>query len=228
VTHARYDNPELAKAMYRDMNAESVMEYVKVPLEEAIHFEGEKAFLVASDDLLMLLVLTYIDLLGYLYEGISKSVCAVEFIREYLGRVDQRYTELGGLLYYALRHGMVHLATPKRIRLQDGKILDFSFHRTGRREDSFKIEKWPEPRKTGEVVDIYRLTLDIPLLYRDLLSAIGMYAEDIRHNQALSDVFREAFETRRKPERAKEEEIISRKYIQDSDFAFVREQISRL
>ena len=34
-------------------NAERVVEYVKAPLEEAIHFEGERAFLVASDDLLI-------------------------------------------------------------------------------------------------------------------------------------------------------------------------------
>ena len=223
MTSANWD--EVGKAMSRDMNAERVEDYFKKPLQESICQEGERSFLAASDDLLMLLVLTYIDLLGYLYKGSSKSVCAVEFIREYLGRVDQRYGELGSLLYYTLRHGMVHLATPKRIRLQDGKILDFLFIRSRQREDCFKIVKIPEAQRTG-TVDIYRLTLDIPLLYRDLLSAIYMYAEDIRHNQTLSDVFKEAFETRRKPERAKE--IISRKYIRDSDFAFIREQISRL
>ena len=225
MTHARYDNPELAKAIYRHMNAERVEDYFKKPLQESICQEGERTFLAASDDLLMLLVLTYINLLGYLYKGSSKSVCAVEFIREYLGRIDQRYAELGSLLYYTLRHGMVHLATPKRIRLQDGKILDFLFTRSRQREDCFRIVKIPEAQRTG-TVDIYRLTLDIPLLYRDLLSAIDMYAEDIRHNQTLSDVFGEAFEARRKPERAKE--LISRKYIRDSDFAFVREQISKL
>jgi len=225
MTSANWD--EVGKAMSRDMNADRVEDYFKKPLQESICQEGERSCLAASDDLLMLLVLTYIDLLGYLYKGSSKSVCAVEFIREYLGRVDQRYAELGSLLYYTLRHGMVHLATPKRIRLQDGKILDFLFIRSRQREDCFKIVKIPEAQRTG-TVDIYRLTLDIPLLYRDLLSAIDMYAEDIRHNQALSDVFRGAFETRRKPERSREEEIISRQYIRDSDFAFVREQISKL
>ncbi len=29
MTHARYDNPELAKAMYRDMNAERVEEQMR-------------------------------------------------------------------------------------------------------------------------------------------------------------------------------------------------------
>jgi len=226
MTTPNSDEEERVKAMYRSGNAKRVTEFVKVPVQEWIHFEGERAFLVAADDLLMLLVLTYIDLLGYLYKGISKPVCAVEFIREYLGKVDQRYTELGGLLYYALRHGMVHLATPKRIKLEDGTILDFSFHRSGRREDYLKITKYPENSATSTIVYIYRLSLDIPLLYRDLLSAIDEYTEDIKVNTELSDVFTEAFIARRKPERVKE--IISRKYIRDSDFAFVREQISRL
>jgi len=227
VTHATYDASELAKAMYRSMNAERVEDYVKKPLQESIHQEGERTFLAASDDLLMLLVLTHIDLLGYLYKGSSKSSYAVGFIRDYLGRIDPRYVEVGGLLYDALRHGMVHLATPKRIRLQDGKILDFLFIRSGRREDCLKIKKIPETQRTG-VVDIYRLTLDIPLLYRDLLSAIDMYAEDIRHNQELSDVFSKAFEARRKPEKEKEEDLTGKPYIRKSDFDFVREQILRL
>ncbi len=227
MTNPNSDEEERVKAMYRPGNAELVTEYVKEPLQEMIHYEGERTFLRASDDLLMLLVLTHIDLLGYLYKGSSKSSYAVGFIRDYLGRIDPRYVEVGGLLYDALRHGMVHLATPKRIRLQDGKILDFLFIRSGRREDCLKIKKIPETQRTG-VVDIYRLTLDIPLLYRDLLSAIDMYVEDIRHNQELSDVFSKAFETRRKPEKEKEEKLLSKPYIQDSDFAFVRRQISNL
>ena len=117
MTNPNSNEEERVKAMYRLGNAERVTELVKVPLQEAIHFEGERAFLAASDDLLMLLVFTYIDLLGYLYKGYSKSIYAVEFIRKYLGRIDKRYVEVGGLLYYALRHGMVHLATPKRIKL---------------------------------------------------------------------------------------------------------------
>jgi len=226
MTNPNSDEEERVKAMYRIGNAERVTELVKVPLQEAIHFEDERAFLRASDDLLMLLVFTYITLLGYYYKRSWGTVYAVEFIREYLGRVDQRYTEVGGLLYDALRHGMVHLATPKRIKLEDGAMLDFSFHRSGRREDYLRIKKYPEKSTTSAIFYIYRLSLDIPLLYHDLLSAIDEYTKDIKVNQELSDVFTEAFIARRKPE--EERRFRNKAYIKDSDFAFVREQISNL
>ena len=226
MTSAKWDERAIAKGMKRLRNAERVVEYVKAPLEEAIHFEGERAFLVASDDLLILLVFSYINFLGYLYKGSDEASCAVDFIRDYLGKIDQRYVEVGGLLYVVLRHGIFHRVTPKRIRLQDRKILDFSFHRARRREDSFKIEKWPKSRITGEVVDIYRLTLNIPLLYRDLLSAIDKYIEDIRDCQELSDTFSRALKTRRKPEGVAE--FLKRSYTRDSDIDFVVKQISNL
>ena len=55
--------------------------------------------------------------------------------------------------------------------------------------------------------------------------AIDEYAKDIKEKQELSDTFREAFETRRKPEKAKEENLLNKPYIQQSDFDFVRAQI---
>ena len=120
---------------------------------------------------------------------------------------------------------MVHLATPKRIKLEDGTMLDFSFHRSGWREDYLKIVRYPEK---DTVFYIYTLSLDMPLFYRDLLSAIDEYTKDIKVNQELSDVFTEALIARRKPEKEKEEVLVRRSYIQDSDFAFIREQTSRL
>ncbi len=228
MTNASWDEEVIGKALLRRVEASRLEEYLKEPLEEMIHYEGERTFLSASDDLLVLLVFTYIDLLGYLYKGKNSSSNAVEFMREYLGRVDKRYEEVSGLLYDALRHGYIHLATPKRIKLQDKKILDFSFTRSGRREDYLKVAKMRETQSTGSTVDIYRLSLDLPLLYKDLLSAIDKYAEDIRYNEALSDIFRKTFETRRNPEKAREEVLLGKPYIQDSDFAFVRNQISNL
>ncbi len=225
MTNPNSGEEERVKAMYRIGNAERVIEYVKEPLQNVIHYEGERAFLVASDDLLMLLVFTNINLLGYLYKGGEKSKYAVEFIREYLGRIDPRYAEVGGLLYDALRHGMIHLATPKRIELQDGSILDFLFTRTGKREIYLTIVKVPEKQLTSKTIG-YRLIMDLPMLYNDLLSAIDKYTEDIREYQELSDVFNVAFETRREPE--KEKKLYDKSYVQDSDFAFIREQMSKL
>lgn len=228
MTNPNSGEEEIVKSMRRIENAERVIGYVKEPLQEMIRYEEGKTFLAASDDLLMLLVFTYVDLLGYLYKGSNSSLNAVKFMREYFGRVDQRYQEGSGLIYDALRHGMVHLATPKRIQLQDGKILDFLFRRFTQREDYLKIRKMQEKQENGVIVDIYRLTLDISLLYEDLLSAIDKYAEDIRNDQGLSATFSQAFETRRKPEKAKEKELLKKPYIRESDFAFVMGEISNL
>ena len=234
MTYAKWDEAAIAKGLNRLNNAERVKNYIKEPLEEVMTplLKGKELLLAESINVRMLLIFTHIDLLGYLYTGDSSprnsSKNAVAFLRKYLGRVDKRYEKVGGLLYDALRHGLVHLATPKRIQLKDGRILNFSFGGIRQREDYLKVTKTPEIQRTGERVEIYRLFLDLSLLYEDLLSAINSFAEDISQNQELSDVSQKAFEARRKPEKAKEEELLNKPYIQDSDFAFVREQISRL
>lgn len=202
---------------------------VKEHLEEIVTSLLQQAGVIGPGlvNVMLLLIFTYIDLLGYLYKGRSSSCHAVEFMREYLGRVDERYREVSGLLYDALRHGSVHLATPKRIELQNAVILDFSFGPRGQRQDHLKVVKTQEIQ---EGIDIYRLSLILSLFYEDLISAMDMYADDIRDNQALSDIFWKAFETRREPRKATEAQLLKEKssYIQDSDFAFVRKQISHL
>ena len=145
----------------------------------------------------------------------------MKFLRDYLGRVDTRYEEVGGLLYVGLRHGWIHKVTPKRFELSDGTILDFSWGSTGNRAKHLKIEKDTIEGRGG-----YRLFISLTLLYKDLVSAIDLYAEDLRHNQDLSDIFQKAFETRRKPE--KEEIVRKLNYIESSDFDFVKKQISNL
>lgn len=226
MTNSNTEREELGKVMRRQLNAEYLETYIKEPLEKTIiPSEEEETQRRISDDHITLVIFPYIDLLGYLYRGRTSSSNAVEFMREYLGRVDNRYQEVSGLIYDAFRHGYIHLATPKRVKLRDGKILDFLFGHSGKREEFLKVTNRQELQGTGVRVDVYRLSLDVPLLYRDLLSAIDEYAEDIREKQELSDTFREAFETRRKPEKAKEEELLNKPYIQQSDFDFVRAQI---
>ena len=226
MTNINRDDEELAKLLNRSLNASYLRTHIKEPLEEfrTLLLAGRKIFSPESTDVVLLLIFTYIDLLGYLYKGRTLSSNAVEFMRGYLGRVDKRYEEVGGLLYDALRHGLVHLSTPKRIQLQNGMILDFLFVHAEQRQDHLKVTK-SEEIETGGRVEIHRLSVDVDLLYEDLLSAIDIYADDIRHNQALSDTFWKAFEKRRK---AKEAELLNKSYIQDSDFDFVRKQISNL
>lgn len=233
MTNSNQDEKEIAEAMRRLLNAEYLKSHIKEPLEEAAAslLAEDKMFRTESIDVVLLLIFTHIDLLGYLYMGDTSrgklSENAVKFLREYLGRIDPRYKEVGGLLYDALRHGLVHLGTPKRILLHNKMILDFSFAPAGRPGKHLVLNKREEMERVGRI-EICRLFVDLSQLYEDLLFAIDMYAEDIRDNQELSEVFWRGFETRRKPEKAKEEELLNKLYIQDSDFDFVREQISNL
>ncbi len=231
MTNTNWDEEAIAKAMNRSNRAGYFETHIKEQFQEIMAplLKGKK--ILFSEALILLLIFIHIDLMGYLYTGDSSprnsSKNAVKFMRKYLGKADKRYEEVGGLLYDALRHGYVHLATPKRIELQDGKILDFSFALAGQRQDHLKVTKREELERAGRV-EICRLNVDLYILYKDLLSAMDKYAEDIRHNQALSDTFWKAFETRRQPKKAKEEALLGRAYIRESDFDFVRRQISNL
>jgi hypothetical protein len=218
----------IAKGMYRLLHADYLIKYVKDPLNETISAMSEsEGFLPFEVDLTILtLIFIHIDLLGCLYKGKNSSNNAVEFIRDYLGRIDSRYKEIGGLLYEALRHGLVHLGTPKRILLSDGDILDFSYgHFTGRKE-YLKVNKTIEFLHDGSRVNVYRLLISDKLFFEDLLSSIDLYADDIRSNQEMSDRFWAIFETRRKPQKAQEIDLRKKSYILNSDFDFVKRKIS--
>ncbi len=225
---------EVGKALLRNARVTNFEQIIKEPLKESITslLASDGLPLSESPDTILLLIFTHIDLLGYLYKGKNSSSNSVEFMREYLGGIDPRYKKVGGLLYNALRHGYVHLVTPKRMQLKNGMILDFSFGSAiaGKRQDHLKVTKREEIERVGKL-EICRLFVNLSQLCEDLLSAMDKYAEDVRHNQALSDIFWKAFETRREPKKAKEEDLLTSKkikYIQQSDFDFVREQISRL
>jgi len=210
------DWDEVGKALLRRAAVIPLEKYIKEPFQEVMTplLTEHEIFPSYPGDAMMVLIFTHIDLLGYLYKGASSSRNAVEFLRDYLGRADTRYKEVGGLLYVALRHGWIHKVTPKRFELRDGTILDFSWGSTKNRAEHLKMKK-----DTIERREVYRLFISLPLLYEDLVSAIDLYAEDLRHNQELLDIFKEAFETRREPE--KEEKVRRRNYIKSSDFDFI-------
>ena len=90
-------------------------------------------------DVMMVLIFAHVNLFGYLCSGNDSTVNAVKFFREYFGRVDARYKEVTGLLYHMLRHGWIHRFTPKRLKLNDGIILDFQYGYHINREQHLKM-----------------------------------------------------------------------------------------
>lgn len=206
------DQEVIVKGMQRLTNETKVKKYIKEPLEGIVTplLKGGKVPFLESTAVVEVLLFIHINLLGYLYSGSDSTVHAVKFLREYLGRVDSRYKEVGGLLYNLLRHGWVHRFTPKMLKLNNGTILDFHYSLDMNRGDHIKMV---------EIEGAKKLLISLSLLYSDLISAIDLFAEDVCHSQDVSDTFRRAFENRRKPE---EESVLRKKnkgYLnQDLDY----------
>ena len=211
MANTNWDEEAIAESLHRLGNAERVKRYFKEPLVEIMTplLAGGDVPPLESMDVMMVLISIHINLLGYLYSGKDKTPNAVEFLRKYLGMVDPRYKEVGGLLYDLLRHGWIHRFVPKRLKLDNGMILDFQY--------SFDTDRGRH-LKMVEIQGAKRLNISVSLLYNDLLSAIDLFAKDIRNNQDLSKVFEGAFENRRKPE--EENTLRHKKYNRDLDFIY--------
>ena len=197
------DDAELAKAMQRLHNREYYLEkLIKNPLQETFKLLcDEHGLLDEFIDVVLLLIFAHIDLLGRLYAGEAyrrrenTTKNAVLFMEKYFGRVDERYKEVSGLLYHALRHGYVHVFTPKRIGLQNGEKLDFSFV-SGGKAQHLELKTMEETERAGSI-KIHRLLVNVSKLFEDFNVAIDKYAEDIIHDQDTSDRFHKSFISRR-------------------------------
>lgn len=201
---AENDEYELVKAMRRLNNKEEYIEkLIKQPLQETYKLLCDKYGLLHEFmDIALLLIFVHIDLFGRLYAGESYNrdrrtvQNAVLFMEDYFGKVDKRYKEISSLLYHALRHGYVHVYSPKRIKLQNGERLDFSFSPYNRKIEHLSLRKMIERELSGNVV-INRWSVHVSQLFDDLVSAIDKYADDVAHDQDISDKFYMSFISRR-------------------------------
>jgi len=210
MTNSNWDEVALAESLHRLSNAGRFTDYFKNPLVEIMSplLSGGEILAPESIDVMMVVIFIHVNLLGYLYSGKDKTLYAVKFLRKYLGMVNPRYKQVGGLLYDLLRHGWIHRFVPKRLKLDNGMILDFQFSNDMNREQHLIMV---------EIQGAKKLLISVSLLYNDLLSAIDLFADDIRRNQDLSDVFQKAFEMRRNPE---EESNLRSKYDRDLNFIY--------
>ena len=97
MTNTNIDELELVKSMERLRRADHLKRNIKKPLEEIMTTMQTEYGLFPEEltDMVLLLIFTHIDLLGYLYKGDNSSDNAVEFLREYLGRVDRKVSRSG-------------------------------------------------------------------------------------------------------------------------------------
>jgi hypothetical protein len=215
-------------AMRRHLNSEYLGRYIKQPFQDTYeNLCDEYGVKNEFFHIALLLIFTQIDLLGRLMAGETTNrktqKNAIGFIRKYMGKVNSAYTEVGGLLYHALRNGLVHLNTPKRIKLKNGEYLDFSFTTIHKNEAHLSFTKREEHEISG-VATIVRILVHISQLYDDLISAIDTFADDIMRDQSVSDKFQVSFKLRRIEDT--EEELVKKDLR--PDFEYVHSHIKNV
>ena len=204
MTNSCRDDNELAKSMRRLFNSDNYLKkLIKEPLQETFKLLCDEHGLI--DDFIevtVLLIFVHFDLFGRPCAGEAYNKPrntgknAVLFMTEYLGRVDGRYKEVGGLLYHSLRHGYVHVFTPKRIQLKNGEMLDFSFVSFHKTLKHLSLTQREETEMHGNI-KIHRLLVNVTKLYEDFIIAIDKYTDDIVRDQEISNRFQNSFTSRR-------------------------------
>ena len=190
---------------------EPIEEDIKEPLEVVVnHLLGWGGMpLSAPWDAPMALMLIHIDFLGYVYRGDSKAGNAVKFIRDYFGKADSRYTEVGGLLYYTLRHGWIHKSTPKRLSLTNGAILGIVLSDTSQRNKHLQVYQEQEELK---------LRISVPLFFADMIFAIDQYCADYRASENKRKAYKTALKKLGEPETLV---VCKPRYMENSDIKFI-------
>ena len=230
MTNYGGSDSEIARGMYRLLNRDYLESHIKEPLQETFERLCNKYSLRDEFiDIVVLWIFVHIDLLGRLSAGEAynerekTTKNAVLFMEEYFGRVDERYKEISGLLFHALRHGYVHILASKRIQLENGEVLDFSFV-SGGKAQHLELKMREETERSGSI-KVHRLLVNVSKLFKDLLSAIDKYAEDIIRDQDISDNFWQSFKSRRIEDT--EERLRNKKGSDlDSGFEYIYRQIS--
>jgi len=127
-----------------------------------------------------------IDGLGKFYLGEegkrNTTANAIAFGENYLGRVDERYKELFGLLYDLYRHSLIHTHMARNVRFQVKRRWYRLF--------------WDLTESTSDHLElvlrgkrVYSLVLSVPRFVRDTVSALDSYIDDLKTVRPASKLF---------------------------------------
>lgn len=121
-------------------------------------------------------VFAEIDGLGKLYKGEygkdDTAANAINFGTDYLGRVNQLYNNLFGILFDMYRHGLAHTHLIRTARYRKGGKWHFLYWEiTEARKDHLALRS--KGRRTWLVVSV-------PQLVDDTIAAIELFAQDLR------------------------------------------------
>ena len=125
-----------------------------------------------------------ITFLGTLYKGVDNSSNCVAFIKDYMGKINNQYNNIGDLIVLIFRHGLMHTQMPKVISV-DG--LNIGWVITYNDRDHLNVST------IGlKPINIY---ISPHQLYLDLLNALDFYMTDLTSKPELLDNFKKGFLT---------------------------------
>ena len=193
---------------------------VKEPLERVIsRMMDVPAMDDYSRDAVLILLFNHIELLSTLLSGDSsranRAKRAVDFIRTYLGRIDEKYAMAGGFLYYMLGNGHVHKSYPAIFKTGDARTLRFEFSDIQENRKHLSIFKSDNELK---------LIFSVDTFYNNVLDAIDLYCQDMSRDRSLQENYRLAWGQLTEP--GERFHINNHPYILASDLGFINDQIT--
>jgi len=182
-----YESAEIWKA---ELTFEAAKNYLSKHLKKSVERDFRPAFIGYKNygggyfGSLRILFPT-ITFLGALYKGKDHTSNAVAFMRDYMGLINKKYEEIGDLIYYIFRHGLMHTQMPKVINIDNvnvGWVITFND------EQHLKI--------SGIGRKPININLSPNKLYKDLILAIDLYIQDFDNElkkHHLLDSFKKGF-----------------------------------
>jgi hypothetical protein len=157
------------------------------------------------------LIFSSIDTWGALFCNKSNSNSAKLFIKEYFGKINNRYEEIPGLLYSIFRHGTIHTSQPKRFIIENkpgtsirygfliGKDVDLipnsdnmQFIWSIKDYGDNRIYTHLQPKKVDSthpwatnIPGLLIFPISLPRLYDDLRNAVFQYIHDLKSDPVL-------------------------------------------
>src|SRR5258708_6776031 len=182
------DNPgrkQTRRVLYSD-NRNSIDQDIKPLLKDKNDYETIGGFFAV-----IVLVFTLIEYLGRLRYGNSTGKDgardATKWVREYMGRSNSRYSEIGGLLIDMFRNGTVHVRIPKQYLLTLNSGFGWEIVKNERQSDHLKL-------KGGRT-----LVISLNQLVTDLEKAIDLYWEELNALDDIEQIFLDTYYALRTP-----------------------------
>jgi hypothetical protein len=170
-------------------------------------------------DAVLIVLFNHVELLGMLQSGDSsranRAKRTVNFIRTYLGRIDEKYAMAGGFLYYMLGDGHVNNSFPRNFTTGDARTLKLEFSDIQENQKHLSIVQSENGLK---------LIFSVETFYNNLLDAMDLYCLDISRDRSLQDNYRLAWEQLTEP--GERFHINNHAYILASDLGFINDQIT--